>query len=255
MVGVRRFTVAEVLARFKRWDEALCLGALQELIAARLVVYDPKARLVFAAMTFDHSPLIGKGPKTIKGACGKLGEFPDSPALVPALKHVLDALEDAMGTAAEASKAELGRWLTSLQIRLEQIQSANPEAPLMGYPGEETQAGQLGKPGSPMQGVSMPHARGIDGVSGAGAISGGQGGTHTTPSNRSSPEGVSKGYRRGIEGASGFDRDALTDTETDTETDFKTKTPPNPPKGQGARQETGRGKERGKYAGLDQRGR
>lgn len=252
MVGVRRFTVAEVLARFPRWDEAHCQAAMEELEASGLVVYDPAARLVFASMTFDHSPV--KGLNAVKGAAKRLAELQDSTTLLGPLEHVLGAMPEAEAEAAaktkektrERAQADLARIENELQTRLERLQ--NSKFPRGGTKGDEAETSQAKQARPPMEGVSTPYQGGMEGVNGQSQH---VGGVSPEPQDMEIHQGGMEGVCTPYVGGLGK-TDTKTETETYTETS-RDKTPPTPPAASAPQTQNTENRKGGQYAGLDQR--
>ena len=164
VLGVRRFTLPDALARMPAWDQNKAQEALDDLIAADLVEHDPKARLLFFAPQFDHAPI--RGLNSIRGAVKVLEELPDSPALVRPLEHLLEAVELELDKAGGRNRAELTGLAGDFKSRLDKARAliARPK-----IPENKASAG----PEPPSEGVSAsksqgdtPFQGGREGVSG-----------------------------------------------------------------------------------------
>ena len=121
MLGVRRFTPQDALARVPAWTMETAQAALEELQEAGLVEYDTDTRLLFVAPYFDHSPV--KGVKSISGAINALEGLPDSSVLAKPLIHVLEAVQQELGKPQkEHARQELTGLAQALESRLALVQ-------------------------------------------------------------------------------------------------------------------------------------
>ena len=149
VLGVRRFTVADVLARMPAWGADKAQAALDELEAAGLVEHDPQARLLFFAPQFEHAPI--RGLNSIRGAIKVLEELPDSPALIRPLEHLLEAVDlELEKPAGSKVRSELTGLTGDFEARLKASRALI--TPLEGVSGGETQANTPSGP--PLEGVS-----------------------------------------------------------------------------------------------------
>ena len=122
MLGVRRFTPQDALARIPAWTMETAQTALEELQGAGLVEYDTGTRLLFVTPYFEHSPV--KGIKSISGAINALEGLPDSPVLAKPLEHVLEAIHQELGKSQKQhARQEMTDQAQALESRLAVVQS------------------------------------------------------------------------------------------------------------------------------------
>jgi len=147
--GVRRFLPAEVLGFMPGMTLERVQEALSALQAADLILYDPQAHLIYTPLVLEMQPYTGH--PSVSGAANGLADFPDSPALAPALEHLAPA--EAKAAAEAKGKAEampdgdkkakalalaekMDELAQELQARLARIQERL--GPLEGAHGEST---------------------------------------------------------------------------------------------------------------------
>jgi hypothetical protein len=154
MIGLIRWTPSDMIPRAQGWDREGAQKALEEVVGAGLVAYDPDARLLFNPRVAEHHPI--RGYKQAKGAATLLAELPDSPLLVPVISQVLPELETAPKGKSGKESERAAETVEALKARLERLTTPGPDTPMEGV-SEESAAEDSGeqKPDTPMEGVSI----------------------------------------------------------------------------------------------------
>ena len=129
---------------------------MDALKAAGLVDYDPEAQLIFTPLVLEMQAYVGH--KSVAGAAGGIKDFPDSPLLIPILEHLASAEEEAAAEARE--KAEAMREGEKREKALAAVTKMDELAQ-----GLRARRAKIAKTGSPIDGASKDHRRGIDGAS------------------------------------------------------------------------------------------
>ena len=154
--GTRRFFPEEPLPYMPDLTVERIQAALDALKAAGLVDYDPEAQLIFTPLVLEMQAYVGH--KSVAGAAGGIKDFPDSPLLIPILEHLALAEEEAAAEARE--KAEAMREGEKKEKALAAVTKMDELAQ-----GLRARRAKIAKTGSPIDGASKDHRRGIEGAS------------------------------------------------------------------------------------------